>query len=249
MLPVFAFGQQAQETIDRKATSAVKLFSDVASNDYLIATPFNKSYSAYYGSPFWRTDNWSKADIVYKGKVFSEPMLKYDCFTGQMLTLRYTEQGAKFLNLVSGCYPEIILYIDNIVISKNAAGESKRSIVGTSAERFVYHAVSAKEAADGISSGYFHYLIDRPVPLLCRYSCSLIERNGHKTFEVKEDFLLLSEGAFIRIRRLATIQETYPQWADAIERYAEQNTINKLLPLSRVHIASLIYFINTLQAK
>lgn len=248
-LPVFAFGQAPHETVSRKVTAANELFQVSSGAEYLVGTPYLKVYPGLTGSPFWATGQWSKADVLYKGEYYPVSMLKYDCANGVMVTVRYTERGPEYLALVPTCYPEILFHAENIVASNNGHAAKKYHSAGITDERFIFHSVSAEEAADGISSGYYHFRIDKKYPLLCRYTRSIAERSGQKGFVETEEFFLMQGDRLSRIRRVASLMDSFPQWADKIDAFAEENSINKLLPMNADDTVMLMEYINTLSVQ
>lgn len=249
LFPVFAFRQTAQETVALKQKIATEQFQLAEGDDYMVGIPYIKVYPGVGGSPFWATGQWSKAEVLYKGTYYPVAMLKYDCANGVMVTVRYTENGPEYLSLVPTCYPEIILYTRNILTSGTTSGSKQVRAEDATRERFIFHAVAPDEAADGISSGYYHYRMDQKIPLLCRYSRDIIEQSGQKAFSQKEDFFLLQDNKLIRIKRVASLEDAFPQWAAKIEAYADENQINKLLPMNAENTISLMEFINTLSAQ
>lgn len=249
LLPVFSYGQAAYETVASKQKATSEQFQPLEVDDYMVGTPYNKVYTGVAGSPFWVNGQWCKAEVLYKGAFHPVTMLKYDCANGMMVTVRYTERGPEYLSLVQNCYPEVILFVNTILTNGNSSGSPKMQIGDTSRERFIFHSVSAEESADGISSGYYHYRIDKKIPLMCRYSREIVASSGQKTFVQKEEFFLLLDNKLVRIKRVASLEEAFPQWAEKIESFADENHINKLLPMNTDNTISILEFINTLSAQ
>lgn len=249
LLPALLLGQTAQETVALKQKTAMEQFQPAEGDDYMVGTPYIKTYIGVTGSPFWANGQWGKAEVLYKGIYYPVSMLKYDCANGLMVTVRYTERGPEYLSLVPNCYPEIILYTSEILSSGNVAGAKRVHVEDATRERFIFHTVSSEETGEGISSGYYHYKIDKQIPLLCRYSREVVVSSGQKAFAQKEEFFLYEDGKLARIKRVASLEEAFPQWADKIEAFADNNQINKLLPMNADNTVSIMEFINTLSAQ
>jgi len=52
LLPVLVCGQTAQETVERKLKSTTGQFQQTNESDFIVATPYIKSYAGIVGSAF-----------------------------------------------------------------------------------------------------------------------------------------------------------------------------------------------------
>lgn len=245
LLPALVNGQTAQETVERKLTFATGQFQTTDESDFVVATPYVKNYAGIAGSPFWATEVWSSAEVLYKGKVYKVSELKYDCANDLMVIPRYTEQGVLFLNLIPTFYPEICI---NVRHTGNLHG-MMASEIPVKREHFIFYSASKDEKSDGVPPGYYHYLIEKPVSLLCKYSSSVVDRNGQRSFEEEVKFYLQKDGKLLRIHRVGSFIDAFPQWKDKINTFVEENNINTLLSLDSEAIVKLIEYINTLSTQ
>ena len=245
LFPVLVYGQTSQETVERKLKFATSQFQMTDKSDFVVATPYIKTYAGIAGSPFWATELWSSAEVQYKGKVYQVSELKYDCANDLMVIPRYTEDGLILLNLIPSYYPEIFI---NIKLTGNLRGKMA-SEISVKREHFIFYSATKDEKSEGISLGYYHYLIEKPVSLLCKYSSSIVERSGRKAFEEEVTFYLQKDGNLLRIRRVGSFLDAFPQWKDKINTFVEENNINTLLSLDSGNIVKLIEFINTLSTQ
>jgi len=245
LFPALVYGQTAQETVERKLKFAKGQFQTTDQSDFIVATPYVKTYAGIAGSPFWATDIWNSAEIQYKGKVYHVSEIKYDCANDLMVISEYTKDGVVLLNLIPSLYPEIFI---NIKHSGNLHGNMTSEIL-VNREHFIFYQSTNEEESNGVSSGYYHYLIEKHVSLLCKYSSSIVERNGLKIFNEEVRFYLQKDGKLTRIRRVGSFLDTFPQWKDKINRFVKENDINTLILLDSDDIEKLIEFINTLSTK
>jgi len=116
-------------------------------------------------------------------------------------------------------------------------------------EHFIFYSASKDEKSDGVPPGYYHYLIEKPVSLLCKYSSSVVDRNGQRSFEEEVKFYLQKDGKLLRIHRVGSFIDAFPQWKDKINTFVEENNINTLLSLDSEAIVKLIEYINTLSTQ
>lgn len=244
LFPAMVFGQTAQETVDRKLKLAKGQFQTTNESDFVIATPYVKNYAGIAGSPFWATDVWNSADILYKGIMYQVSELKYDCANDLMVIPRYTKEGVILLNLIPSVYPEITI---NKKISSPQHGMATKSYFKQ--EHFIFYSSTKEENSDGVSTGYYHYLIEKPVSLLCKYSSYIVERYGQKKFEEEVKYYFQKEGKLIRIRRVESFIDAFPQWKDPINSFVEENKINTMMSLESGTINNIIMFINTLSTQ
>jgi hypothetical protein len=238
--PVFVFGQTAQETVDRKLKFATEQFQTNNESDFVVATPYIKSYVGIAGSPFWATDVWSSAEVVFKGKTYKVSELKYDCANDLMVLPSYTKEGIELLNLIPSCYPE--LYI-NIKQYSNQRGNGASEIV-VKREHFIFYAASKEEKIEGVPFGYYHFLQEKRFPLLCKYSSTIVERSNQKAFEEEQKYYLQKEGKLVWLHRVGSFIDAFPQWKDKINSFVEENNISTLVSLDFVVIEKLVAFIN-----
>jgi len=242
LLPVLVCGQTAQETVERKLKSTTGQFQQTNESDFIVATPYIKSYAGIVGSPFWATKVWNSADIQYKGKLYQVSELKYDCANDLMVIPQYTEDGLKLLNLIPSIYPDIFINIKN----SGNQHRSKASEINVMREHFIFYQATKDEKSDGIPLGYYHYIIEKPVSLLCKYTSSIVDRNGQKFFEEEQNYFLQKDGKLLRIHRVGSFLDVFPLWKDKINAFVEANNINTLMSLESGDIEKLIEFINTL---
>ena len=245
LFPALVYGQTAQETVARKLKFATEQFQTADESDFVVATTYVKNYAGIAGSPFWATEVWSSAEVLYKGKVYQVSELKYDCANDLMVIPRYTEEGVIFLNLIPNLYPEIFI---NMKHTGNMRGKMASGIP-VKREHFIFYPATKDEKSDGVPPGYYHYLIEKRVSLLCKYSSSIVDRNGQKAFEEEEGFYLQTDGKLSRIRRAGSFLDAFPQWKDNINTFIEENNINTLVSLDSGDIEKLIEFINTLSTQ
>jgi len=243
VFPAVVHGQTAQETVERKLEFATGQFQTTDEGDFVVATPYVKSHAGVTGSPFWATDVWCNAEVLYKGEMHQVPELKYDCANDLMVIPRYTEEGVIYLNLIPVFYSEIFIYIKHTgnLRGKVASGSAAKR------EHFIFYPATKDERSDGTPPGYYHYLIEKPVSLLCKYSSSIVDHNGRKAFEEDEEkFYLQEDGTLSRIRRVGSFLDAFPQWKDKINTFVEENKINTMVLLNSGDNEKLIEFINTL---
>ena len=245
LFPALVYGQTAQETVERKLKFANEQFQTSDKSNFIVATPYIKNYAGIAGSQFWNTEVWCSAEVLYKGNVYPVPELKYDCTNDLMVIPRYSEQGLQLLNLIPSCYPEVFI---NIKYTGNLHGKVV-SEIPFKREHFIFYPSSKDEKSDGIPSGYYHYLIEKQVSLLCKYSSIIMEINGQKAFQEEKKFFLQKDGKLLRIRRVGNFIEAFPPLKDKINAYVDENKINTLLSLDSGEIEKLIEFINTLSTK
>jgi len=242
LFPAFVYGQTAQEIVERKLKFTTSQFQTTDISDFVVATAYVKTYAGITGSPFWATDVWNSAEILFKGKTFKVSELKYDCANDLMVIPKYTEKGVILLNLIPAFYPEIFI---NIKHTGNLRGKMVTEIP-INREHFIYYTTSKDEKSEGVSSGYYHYLIEKPLSLLCKYTSSIIDRNGQKAFEEEKKYYLQNKGKILQIRRVSSFLELFPQWKDKINNFVEENNINTLVSLDFEDIEKLIDFTNKL---
>jgi hypothetical protein len=245
LFPVMVYGQTAQEIIRHKLTFATEQFQTTNESEFVIATPYIKTYAGIAGSPFWATDIWNSAEIQYKGKMYPVSELKYDCANDVMVIPKYTKEGVLLLNLIPSIYPEIFI---NMKYTGNLRGKMA-SEIPMKREHFIFYSTSKDEKSEGVSTGYYHYLIEKQVSLLCKYSSSIVDRNSQRTFEEELKFYLQKDGKLSEIRRTGNLLEAFPQWKDKINTFVEANNINTVLSLNAENIDKLIEFINTLSTQ
>ena len=245
LLPVLIYGQSAQETVDSKLKFEKGQFQTTNESDFVVATPYIKNYAGIVGSPFWATDIWNSAEVLYKGKMYQVSELKYDCANDLMVIPRYTKEGILLVNLVPVIYPEIFI---NIKLTGNAHG-TVASDISVKREHFIFYQTTKDDKSDEVPQGYYHYLIEKPVSLLCRYTSSIVERSNQKFFNEEERFFLQKEGKVSRIRRVNSLLEAFPQWKDKINTFVEENNISTLVLLNSGDIVKLIEFINSLSTQ
>lgn len=238
LLPLSLAGQSVDSIVQRKLEASKQRCSVQTSQDYLVAIPYKETYLSVQGSPFWETrelvrdrvyvnDQWRKAKLHYKGGIYDVKMLRYDCKNNCMVTVQYTPDGAKYIQLVNGCYTQIDL----------------------GGEPFIFHSASSEEEKNGTGSGYYHLILDGEADLLVKYIKSIGERSGIKRFEQKEESYIRYNGQVYKLKRLGVLTEIFPELKDSLVTYAEQNTINKLLPIGTEDANKLISHINTLLAQ
>ena len=242
LFPAMVYGQTAQETVERKLKSTTSQFKELNETDVVVATPYTKSYAGIAGSPFWSSDVWCSADVKYKGIMYQITELKYDCANDLMVIPKYTNDGVQLLNLIPSIYPEITI---NKKVKSNQNGKiaSETTIYK---EHFIYYPATKDENNDGVSSGYYHYVIEKTFSLLCKYTSSVVERNGQKIFDEEVKYYLQKDGKLLKIHRAEIFLNAFPLWKDKINAFIEDNKINTLVSLDSGNIEKLIEFINTL---
>jgi hypothetical protein len=239
------YGQTAQETVDRKLTFAKEQFQTTNENNFVVATPYIKSYAGIAGSPFWSTDVWSSAELLYKGKMCQVSELKYDCANDLMVIPSYTKDGIQLLNLIPSIYPDIYI---NIKHTGNQHGKMTSDIPITR-EHFIFYQSTKDEKNEGVPSGYYHFIIEKTISLLCKYSSNIVERSNLKAFEEEETFYLQNDGKLLKIHRVGSFVEAFPLLKDKINSFVEENNINTLVSLNLDTIEKLIEFLNTQSSK
>jgi len=232
--------------VERKVKSATGQFQTTDESDFVIATPYVKRYASIAGSPFWATDVWSSADILYKSKLYHVSGLKYDCANDLMVIPSYTEEGVVYLNLIPTFYPGIYI---NMKYTGSLRG-TEAAEIPVKREHFIFYPATKDEKSDGVPPGYYHYLIEKQVSLLCKYSSSISDRNGQKSFvEDEAKFYLQKDGKLSRVRRVSNYLDAFPRWKDTINTFVEEHKINTLLTLDRGDNEKLIEFINIISTR
>lgn len=192
LFPVLVYGQTAQEVVKQKQKITTERFQKNDENDFVVATPYIKNYVGINGSPFWATEFWSSADVLFKGKIYQLSQLKYDCLNDLMVIPRYTDDGVTFLNLIPSFYPEIYINV-------NYRGNQRVNVTSEQLfkrEHFIYYQATKDEKNDGVLSGYYHYTIEKRISLLCKSTSSIIDRNGQKAFEEEEKYFFQKTGSY-----------------------------------------------------
>lgn len=242
LLPVFAIGQTAQETVDRKLNHAAQQFSTNSEIDAVVATPYTKNYAGIAGSPFWATEVWSRAEVMYKGRLHPVNELKYDCANDLMVIPQYTEEGVRFMNLIPIFYPDIFITMKR---AGNRRGKEAKDIP-TTREHFIFYPATEQEKSEGVVTGYYHYLIEKNQSLLGKYTSRIEERNGAKSFVEEVKYFMQNDGRLQRVRRVNSFLEAFPQWSDKIAAYVEDNRISTLATLGYEDIEKLVEYVNVL---
>ena len=241
LFPAIFYGQTAQETVMQKLKFATIQFDSKEESGFIIATPYTKNYVGFSGSPFWASDVWNSADLLYNEKIYTLPELKYDCANDLMIITSYTNEGVKLLNLIPSFYPEIFI---NRKIKNNSESETQ-----IRREHFIYYFATNEDKENGTPTGYYHYLIEKPVSLLCKYSSNIVDRDGQKAFIEEKKFYFMNDKKVFLIRRVDNFTEVFPQWKDKINTFAEENQIKTNLSFEIGDIKKLIEFINTLSSQ
>lgn len=216
--------QNLDSIVLRKIAATRASFLSVPKEQFLVAIPYTASYTSVSGSQFYNNLTWQSSKVSYKGQQYALKMLKYDCLNNQMVTVKYTLNGPEYLVLMPKLYPEVQL----------------------GSESFVYHIASKGEVADGVGSGYYHKQIEGAVSLWVTYKKGIKEQSGVKKFFQKSEPYISTDTTVIKVRRLPSVVNAFPQFSESITAFAHDNKINALLPLTVEESAKIVEYLNTL---
>jgi len=247
-----AYSQDTDAIVQQKVELARKKYRVAEDNEFLISVPYVKSYVAIQGDPFWSPRKgsicpWLEADVEFKGRFYPLKMLKYDCLNNVMVTVSYTANGQEYSALVDGIYGEIRFK------EKNGGSGYYERVDGKYQEveqlrRFVYHSASTKENANDVGSGYYEVVLDSTYSLWVKHIKFVKEQSGTKRFFDKEEFFIKSPNRLYKVRRVQNLYEDFPGKERIIEQFVQDNTVNKLLPLSGAEARKLTMLFNSAKA-
>lgn len=245
LFPTLLMGQNStQDIIERKIKYAYSQLNVSDENEFIIATPYVKNYVGFTGTPFWVSDIWNSANVLYNGKLHNVPELKYDCANDLMIVTNYTPEGVKLLNLIPAFYPEIF-------INRKIYTNRQNKLISESQikqEHFIYYIASNDEKEKGTPTGYYHYLTESKVSILCKYTSTIVDRDGQKTFMEGKKYYFMNDKKIYLIRRIENIIDVFPQWKDKTTSFVMENNIKANIS-DLDDIIRLIGFINTLSAQ
>lgn len=236
LFPTVLYGQSAQETIDEKLRYATELCSAIDQNNAIIATPYIRNYTSIAGSPFWTTDVWCSAEVLYKNRLFPLSQLKYESANDVMVFPSFTETGVVPLNLIPPLYSDVF-----INIPKSDKTDTEKSF---KREHFMFYPATKEEKSEGIPLGYYHYIIEKPISLLGKYTSSIVERGSQKIFVTNESYFVYNKGKILPIKKVSNIVAIFPASKDIIMSFAESLDITPETTLSLQDMKKIIEYLN-----